>query len=265
MRSSLTLLLTIFAQSAAIAQLVGGLASPGSAPVTEHLSSESPTAQEQMRDEAPMSRWVGVHLMTPGHGGVDDLQRAIREGLAPLGVNVIVLEVGHGFAFDSHPELSAGAASLTHADAREIAALCRELGIRLIPEFNCLGHQSWRGNPSPLLARHPDMSETPGVSSDQLLSWCPRHPDVNAIVFDLIDEIADAFEADAFHVGMDEVFLIANDHCPRCRGADPAEVFAEAVNALHQHLVIERGLSMPTRRAIPSGRRAATAQPLPSI
>ena len=64
------------------------------------------------------------------------------------------------------------------------------------------------------------------------------------MVFALIDELAEAFDADAFHVGMDEVFLIASEHCPRCRGGDPAKLFAKAVNDLHRHIVGERKLEM---------------------
>ena len=75
-------------------------------------------------------------------------------------------------------------------------------------------------------------------------SWCPINPEVNPVVFALIDELIDAFEADAFHVGMDEVFLIASDQCPRCRGKDPAELFAKAVNDLHRHIVDEKKLTM---------------------
>ena len=72
----------------------------------------------------------------------------------------------------------------------------------------------------------------------------PLNPDVNRVVFALIDELADAFEADAFHVGMDEVFLVASDQCPRCRGKNPAEVFAKAVNDLHAHIVKDKKLTM---------------------
>src|SRR5260370_1264356 len=75
-------------------------------------------------------------------------------------------------------------------------------------------------------------------------SWCPLHPKVNEIVFPLLDEIIDAFQADAFHVGMDEVFLIGSDDCPRCKGKDPAELFAKAVNDLHDHLVRGKKLTM---------------------
>ena len=67
---------------------------------------------------------------------------------------------------------------------------------------------------------------------------------MNPIVFDLMDELIDAFEADALHVGMDEVFLIGSEKCPRCKGKDVAELFAGVVNRLHQHLVKEKGVEM---------------------
>jgi hypothetical protein len=60
----------------------------------------------------------------------------------------------------------------------------------------------------------------------------------------LIDELIDAFQADAFHVGMDEVFLVASPTCPRCKGKDPARLFAGAVNDVYQHIAGERKLTM---------------------
>jgi len=49
---------------------------------------------------------------------------------------------------------------------------------------------------------------------------------VHKVVFALVDEICDAFHADAFHAGMDEVFYLGNEKCPRCSGIDKAELFA---------------------------------------
>jgi hypothetical protein len=67
---------------------------------------------------------------------------------------------------------------------------------------------------------------------------------VNSIVFALIDELVDGFQADAFHVGMDEVFLIGAESCPRCRGQDPGKLFAKAVQDLHAHITGKRKLEM---------------------
>src|SRR5260221_63378 len=64
------------------------------------------------------------------------------------------------------------------------------------------------------------------------------------IVFPLIDELIDAFAADAFHVGMDEVFIIASDDCPLCKGKNAGELFARQVNELHEHLVSQKKVEM---------------------
>jgi hypothetical protein len=194
----------------------------------------------------PPAPWRGVHLMAPGHEGVALLTRVVDEALPPLGVNAVVLEVNYNFRYASHPEVAAPG-GLTRDDARALAAACKAHGIRLIPQLNCLGHQSWRRNAAALLKAHPEFNETPDVDRVNdlyCLSWCPLHPGVNPLVFDLIDELADAFQADAFHVGMDEVFLIASEQCPRWRGKDPAELFARAVNDLHGHIVGTRKLTM---------------------
>jgi hypothetical protein len=75
-------------------------------------------------------------------------------------------------------------------------------------------------------------------------SWCPSNPKTDEIVFPLIDELIEAFGSDAFHVGMDEVFIVASDACPLCKGKEPAELFAKQVNALHGHLVGEKKVEM---------------------
>jgi hypothetical protein len=70
-------------------------------------------------------------------------------------------------------------------------------------------------------------------------SYCPLHPDVHKVVFEVVDEICDAFEADAFHAGMDEVFYIGEKQCPRCSGKDKAELFAGEVRTIHDHLALK--------------------------
>ena len=91
-----------------------------------------------------------------------------------------------------------------------------------------------------LLKHYPQFDETPGKFPDNkgiyCRSWCTLHPDVNEVIFALMDELLDAFEADAFNVGMDEISLIGSEHCERCRGKDPAKLLAGAVNDYHKHL-----------------------------
>jgi hypothetical protein len=190
--------------------------------------------------------WRGVHLSLGSDNQAAALGQQVPR-LAALGVNVLIVEVNYSFDFQSHPELRGGQA-LTKAAARALTDQCRTNGIRLIPQLNCLGHQSWAKVTGPLLTKHPEFDETPGQYPENkgiyCRSWCPQHPEVNQVVFALIDELVDAFDADAFHVGMDEVFLIASDFCPRCKGGDPAKLFAKAVNDLHGHIVGQRKLEM---------------------
>jgi len=190
--------------------------------------------------------WFGVHLMLNGGRDAAALTEQVPK-LAALGVNVVILEVNYGFQFQSHAELGSGG-GLSKQAARDVAAACRKAGIRPIPQFNCLGHQSWAGRTSVLLTKHPELDETPGQFPENkgiyCRSWCPLHPDVNKVIFALMDELIDAFGADAFHVGMDEVFLIGSEHCSRCKGRNAAELFAKAVSDYHGHLVQERKVEM---------------------
>lgn len=167
--------------------------------------------------------------------------------LASNGVNVVIAEIDYAYEFQSHPEVR-GKGFITRAQARGLTAAAHAQGIRLIPQLNCLGHQSWSKNTLPLLAQHPEFDETPGRFPENkgiyCRSWCPQNPDVNRFVFDLIDELIDGFQADAVHVGMDEVFILASEYCPRCKGGDPAKLFAKAVNDLHRHIVTERKVRM---------------------
>jgi len=160
---------------------------------------------------------------------------------------VLVTEINYNYAFQSHPGLR-GPTPATEDRVRELVSRCRDHGIRLIPQFQCLGHQSWAETTFPLLIQYPQFDETPGQFANNegiyCRSWCPQHPEVNPLVFDLMDELLAVFQADALHVGMDEVFLIASEHCPRCRGHDPAALFAQAVRDYYGHLVEKRGVEM---------------------
>lgn len=41
--------------------------------------------------------------------------------------------------------------------------VCKKHNIRLIPQINMLGHQSWASKTGKLLAVYPQFDETPGV------------------------------------------------------------------------------------------------------
>lgn len=169
------------------------------------------------------------------------------DDLAKKGINLLVIEPVNGFQYKSRPELKVEG-SLSFEYARKIGTMAKALDIRIVPELNCVGHQSWKKTTGKLLTVYPDLDETIGLYPNNVgiycRSWCPLNEDVNPIVFDLMDELINAFDADAFHVGMDEVFIIGDDNCPRCKGKNTGDLFAKAVNDYYQHLVVERGVTM---------------------
>ena len=190
--------------------------------------------------------WLGVHVLTTSGGKIAELTEVVGR-LAEVGINVIIAEVNYGYEYESHPELRANNPAGKEQIAKLVAE-CQKHHVRLIPQFQCLGHQSWSRTTFPLLIKYPEFDESPGQYPDNegiyCRSWCPLHPEVNAIVFSLMDELIAAFEADALHIGMDEVFLIGEEACPRCKGKDKAELFAKAVNDYHKHLVGDKKVEM---------------------
>jgi hypothetical protein len=192
--------------------------------------------------------WRAVHLLDYNNDNSLDALGKNLENLAKQGINVIVLEIDYNFEFKSHPELRQGTNPITRTGARRFAALCKKLGIRLIPEFQTLGHQSWKEKTFPLLTVYPEFDLTPGAFPKNEGIYCREwdllNPKVWRIVFELMDEIIDAFRADAFHVGMDEIFLLGSEHSPSTKGKDPGVLFAKAVNDTYAHLVRKRHVEM---------------------
>jgi hypothetical protein len=224
-----------------LALAAGFLGCQTGSPPADHAG---PTWGKAWRQQNPV--WRGVHLTVSRDEQADQLMAALPR-LAALGMNVVVVEVNYSFEYQSHPELRS-TPFLTKGKARELVAAAHAQGVRVIPQFNCLGHQSWSKVTFPLLTVNPEFDETPGQFPGNkdiyCRSWCPQNPAVNRVVFALIDELIDGFQADGVHVGMDEVFLIASTHCPRCRGGNPAELFAKCLNDLHRHVVGEKKLEM---------------------
>jgi len=186
----------------------------------------------------------GIRLSAPLPNEVPRMVKFIREALPKEGVNTLVLEINYRYRFEKHPEV-ADKDALSREDARAIAAAAREAGVELIPLVNLLGHQSWAKETFGLLRSHPEFDETQGLYPDNkdiyCRSYCPLHPQVHQVVFDVVDEILDAFEAKTLHAGMDEVFLIGEDACPRCKGKNKAELFAGEVKTVRDHMAARGG------------------------
>ncbi|MGI9550424.1 MAG: family 20 glycosylhydrolase [Aurantibacter sp.] len=185
-------------------------------------------------------------MAAPTPDGVEQFIDFVTKEFVPRKLNTIVLRIDYRYQYKSRPELVAENA-LSEEDVKKIVSVCNEGGIKIIPQVNMLGHQSWYAKVGKLLEQYPQFNETPEIPLDQEIDWpnewglyclsyCPLHPDVHEVIFDVIDEIVEVFEADAFHAGMDEVFFLGMDE--RCQGRDKAELFAGEVTAIRNHLAL---------------------------
>jgi hypothetical protein len=205
--------------------------------------SNSLAAQTKLDSLLPVR---GFSIDAPRPSGLDSFVHFIDEELAPRKVNTLIVQMEYHYQFKSHPELIDSFA-LSKSDIKKIVAVCKKNNIRVIPLIDLLGHQSWANRTGKLLKVYPQFDETPDIKMPDIYVWpnadnlycrsyCPLHPDLHPILFGVIDELCDVFESDAFHAGMDEVFFIGDDKCPRCGGRDKAELFAGEVQIIHEHL-----------------------------
>ena len=188
----------------------------------------------------------GLAIAAPDKASVGRFVKFINEELPPRMINTLVLRVDYNFQYKSHPEL-AQENGLSQDEVNKIVTACQKHGIDIVPQINLLGHQSWASSLGKLLQVYPEFDETPSVTLPEKYEWpnedglycksyCPLHPEVHNVVFELVDEILAAFKADAFHAGMDEVFYIGQEECPRCNGRDKAELFAGELTKIRNHL-----------------------------
>lgn len=204
-------------------------------------------AQDKLDSILPVR---GLCINVPRPAQLDSFVQFIDKELSIRKVNTMVLAVEYNYEFKSHPEL-VDSFALTAADVKKIVNVCKKNHIRIIPHVNFLGHQSWASRTGKLLKQYPQFDETPWIQMPEKYAWpnadklycksyCPLHPDLHKVLFDVMDELVDVFETDAFHAGMDEVFYLGEDKCPRCGGHDKAELFADEVRRLRDHLAIRR-------------------------
>lgn len=209
-------------------------------------------------------RWVHVYL--PARDQLAFAERYLRDFLLRYKFNGLVLEVGGAMRFDSHPEISTGwrrtvsewyahgetmdklgegiplgtanrfAASLhvgvgggsylEKEDVRRLAAAADRYGLEIVPEIQSLTHTYYIAAPHPEVAEDPDMAWPD--------SYCPSNPESYRILFDVMDEILEVLKPRRVHIGHDE--WRAGAFCPRCRGKDPGELYAQDVVKIQQHL-----------------------------
>jgi hypothetical protein len=133
--------------------------------------------------EAPEWASSGHGVYRPYLRCDDGTWRDLVRRLAEAGVNLVVVDVGDGVRFASHPEIAVEGA-WTPRRLRDELQRMRDLGIRPAPKLNfSTAHDVWLGE----------------------VSRCVSTPAYYRVCRDLIAEAIDLFGGpDLFHLGMDE-------------------------------------------------------------
>jgi hypothetical protein len=182
---------------------------------------------------------VGIHLID--YTNDKNLMKLANdlEGLKARGINTLFLEVDYHFDFKSHPELISKDKFITKSMAKKFAKMCKSYDMEIIPQFQCLGHQSWQKNTWELLTVYPELDLTPGAfpGNEGLYcrEWDVMNPKVNEIIFPMMDEIIEAFNAKGIHLGLDEVFLLGTEESPSTKGMDPAFLYGKLIREFYDY------------------------------
>ena len=104
----------------------------------------------------------GFCIDAPRPAGLDSFVHFIDQELAPRKVNTLIVQMEYHYQFKSHPELIDSFA-LSKSDIKKIVAVCRKNNIRVIPQIDLLGHQSWANHTGKLLKVYPQFDETPDI------------------------------------------------------------------------------------------------------
>lgn len=135
---------------------------------------------------------------------MDTLVRFV-ERLAELRYNQLQLYIEHTFAFSGYDDVWWYADPFTPDQIRHIDAVCRQHGIELVPNQNCLGHmERWLRVPRLRpLAASPDGFDIWGMHRGPT-TLDPSNPAAFEFVRGLLGELLPSYSSRQINVGLDE-------------------------------------------------------------
>ncbi len=140
-----------------------------------------------MWSDRKSARWGRPHLRAQSYMRFDrDVYNVITKRMAEIGMNMLVIDLGEGVKYRTHPEIAIDGSWEVDELKAEIARL-RKMGLEPIPKLNFSAcHDAWLGRYSRM------------ISSDTYYEVCA----------DIIGEVCEIFEKPRFfHLGMDEETL----------------------------------------------------------
>lgn len=170
---------------------------------------EAPTVDIQ---DQPRFPWRGLHLDVSRHWMPIEVVKRNLDGMAAVKLNVLHwhLSDDQGFRVESKrfprlQQLGSDGLYYTQEQIRDVIAYARDLGIRIVPEFDIPGHTtSW-------LVGYPQLASTPGPYQIER-QWGvfdptmdPTRESTYQFLDAFIGEMASLFSDPFFHIGGDEV------------------------------------------------------------
>ena len=164
--------------------------------------------------DKPHLSFRAVHLCWFPETRAEQIERAIR--LAALfKFNYAIIEPWGTYKSGKNPWFSWPNAPLDRSEVKRLVAIGRDLGITLIPQFNCYGHASFsRG----ISKKHSTLDINPEYEplfEPDGWVWCIMNPETQRVQREIIAEMHEDFgNPPYFHIGCDEAFNAQS--CPLC-------------------------------------------------
>ncbi len=194
-------------------------------------------------EDWPDLRWRAWHLIGPTSPEALDASKRVIGVMAGLKYNVVCLQIDNRLRYERRPALS-GSNPPTKAQLRELVSYAESCGMEVIPMTQCWSHFGYFLNKKEFahLNANPDPKKK---GRHTRWNYCPRHPEVHPILFDMIEEQLECFPtAKYYHVGLDEISFGAISEHPLTKGTPPHVVFAEEVKRLHDFVTVKKKLRM---------------------
>ena len=208
----------------------------------------------------PQCSFRGLKVYLPAPDALEEFYRTV-DFLLYYRCNTIIIEVGGAMEYLRHPEINeswleyckemgryperarevqgmfgwaknsihfenGGGRFLSQDTVRELVRYCRDRGMEVIPEVPSLSHADY------LLNAHQELAERPYDPFPDV--YCPSNPESYRLLFDVLDEVLDVFRPGTVHIGHDECYSLGI--CDRCKGKDPAELYAGDITKIHDYL-----------------------------
>ena len=162
--------------------------------------------------------------------------KKMLDAFGQLKINWIMLDLGQSFPFKNNP-LTLRPNALTEEDVRTIIKWCKERHIEITPTLQFWSHAKW-------MTYHPDWEQMKeGVPARLWVSQpCPECRKAYELLRMSVSEHIDLFQPRALFLMMDEFYLGPFKKCPKCKGKNTFEQFANIVK-FGEDLCFERGVT----------------------